>query len=133
MNKTIQRAAVALAAGAALALSGCSSAADTASDNLSDAADDFRVERQVFLYNGITGQYAFAVTGKCSLGNDEAKGRRSVTCQNPDGSLTKHLFDMGDNVTLIAVQSSGINASKLRPMVWFKPEQLIPDINRPSK
>lgn len=53
---------------------GCSREADTASDNLSRAADEFQVQRRIIFYNGITSEYILTVEGLCSLGNyDSAK------------------------------------------------------------
>src|SRR5690349_23852688 len=42
--------------------------ADVASKNLSTAADNFEIYRQVVFYNGITGEYIAEVDGFCSIG-----------------------------------------------------------------
>ena len=52
----------------AVLLTGCSQA-DTASRNLSSAADNFEVVRRIVFYNGITGEYILTIEGLCSLGN----------------------------------------------------------------
>lgn len=112
---------------AALALTACSSDADTVSHNLSKDADNFEVYRRVVLYNGITDTYTLAVTGKCSLSNDSSD---SVTCKMENGEYVKHIFRMGDNMTLFAEQLTTKDASSKRYKVYFKPEQVIPDIER---
>lgn len=129
LNRKI--AALTLAAVAALGLAGCSSDADTVSANLSKEADDFKVDRRVVLYNGITDTYTLAVTGKCALNNDSGD---SVTCKTPEGKYLKHIFRMGDNMTLFAEQLAPAGVSNVRYKVYFAPEQIIPDLDmRTSK
>jgi len=111
----------------ALGLAGCSSDADTVSKNLSKDADNFEVTRRVVLYNGITDTYTLAIVGKCSLNNDAGD---SVTCKMDNGEYVKHIFRMGDNMTLFAEQLDTKDVSSKRYKVYFKPEQIIPDIER---
>lgn len=66
---------------AATLLVGCSSDADVASRNLSNAADNFEINRRIVFYNGITGQYILLIEGYCSLGNSDKAGELSVTCK----------------------------------------------------
>lgn len=117
-----------LVAVVAMAVAGCSSAADTASSNLSQAADDFKIPRRVVLYNGITNTYVIAVEGLCSLGNDDTGNTTTVTCKMGDGQYLKHIFRTGDNMTVFAEQLATANVSTQRYEVFFKPEQSIPDI-----
>ena len=42
-------------------LAGCSSDADVASRNMSQAADNFEVARRIIFYNGITGEYMLTI------------------------------------------------------------------------
>lgn len=111
-----------------LALAGCSSAADTASQNLSQQADDFKIMRRVVLYNEISNTYVLAVQGLCSLGNDDTGNTTTVTCKMPDGQYLKHIFRTGRNTTVFAQQLTTAEASTTRYEVFFKPEQSIPDI-----
>jgi hypothetical protein len=69
------------AAALGLVLTGCTSEADTVSDNISKDADSFKVVRRIVFYNGITGQYILEVEGRCSLGNFDKNGELSVTCK----------------------------------------------------
>lgn len=122
---------IAAAAALGLGLTACSTDADTVSHNLSKDADNFEITRRVVLYNGITDTYTLAVTGKCALNND---GGDSVTCKTEDGRYLKHIFRMGDNMTLFAEQLTPKDASNVRYKVYFAPEQIIPDIElRTSK
>jgi hypothetical protein len=112
-----------------LGLVGCSSPADTVSYNLSKDADDFKVKRKVVLYNGITDTYTLAVTGFCSLNNDAGD---SVTCKVDEGVYLKHIFRMGDNMTLFAEQLEPKEAKATQYKVYFRPETILPDFQRPD-
>jgi hypothetical protein len=117
---------IAIALAATLGLGACASDADMASENLSKAADNFDVYRRVVLYNGITDTYTLAVTGKCSLNNGSGD---SVTCKMENGEYVKHIFRMGDNMTLFAEQLSTKDVSLKQYKVYFRPSQVIPDID----
>jgi len=110
-------------------VTGCSAPADTVSQNLSKDADDFKIMRKVVLYNGITDTYTLAVTGFCSLNNDSGD---SVTCKVDDGTYLKHIFRMGDNMTLFAEQLEPAEAKATRYKVYFRPETILPDFQRPD-
>jgi predicted small secreted protein len=49
-----------------IGLTSCNDA-DTASRNLSKAADMFEIDRRIIFYNGITGEYILTIEGKCSI------------------------------------------------------------------
>ena len=112
---------------AALALAGCSSDADVASRNISTAADNFEVPRRVVLYNGITNEYIQTVEGFCSLGNHDDEGEVSVTCKTDKG-FVKHIWKLGDNVTVFAEQLVDVAVSTQFYKVRFKPTAIVPDI-----
>lgn len=121
----------AIAAGLLLAggLTACSSDADVASQNLSKDADNFKITRRVVLYNGITNDYTLAVVGKCSLGNDDTTAQSTVTCKMDDGKFVKHIFRLGDNMTVFAEQMETTDASTQHYKVVFKPSTIIPDLD----
>ena len=125
MNKIIS--AVALAGAAGLVLVGCSSDADVASQNLSKAADNFEIDRKVVFYNGITDEYLLVIEGKCSL--DPKDKQLQVTCKLPDGQYKKHFLGLSDNVTYVAEQLEGAEASDSQYRVIFKPSTVMPDID----
>lgn len=111
-----------------LVLTGCSSDADVASRNLSQAADNFEVSRRVVFYNGITGEYMLVIEGLCSKGNDADKTRISITCKTGPGTYKKHFLGLSDNVTYFIEQvephPSGVN----HYVVNFKPQAILPDV-----
>lgn len=116
--------AVALACG----MAACSSDADTVSHNLSKEADNFKVQRRIVFYNGITGEYILEVQGRCSIGNNDAAGKLSVTCKTGDDEYKKHYLGLSDNVTFFAEQLEGKGVSPYHYKVIFKPEQIVPDV-----
>lgn len=127
MNKI--RTAAAAVAVACLALAGCTSDADTASHNLSKAADNFEVMRRVVFYNGITGEYILSVEGLCSIGNSDTELRMSVTCKTGENEYRKHFLGLSDNVTFFAEQVEGVDVSTYHYRVVFKPASIAPNID----
>lgn len=107
---------------------GCSDA-DTASYNLSKAADQFEITRRVVFYNGITGEYMLTIEGRCSLGNNDPVGRLTVTCKTGESSYKKHFLGLSDNVTFFAEQIEGAQASAYHYRIVFKPSLIVPDID----
>lgn len=110
-------------------LSGCSSDADVASQNLSRSADQFEITRRIVFYNGITGDYILEITGLCSLGNYDAAGELSVTCKTSATSYKKHYLGLSDNVTYFAEQIEPAQVGVYYYRVIFKPSVIIPDID----
>lgn len=110
------------------ALVGCSSDADVASRNLSQAADNFDIARRVVFYNGINGEYMLTIEGYCSLGNNDKSDRLSVTCKTAPGVYKKHFLGLSDNVTFFVEQLEAKNVSTSFYRVVFKPSVIIPDV-----
>ena len=114
---------------AALAgLTACDRDADVASRNLSNAADNFEINRRIVFYNGVTGEYILVLEGLCSLGNNDATKRLSVTCKTGPAAYKKHFLGLSDNVTFFAEQIEPATASVYHYRVTFKPSVIIPDI-----
>ena len=111
------------------ALAGCSSDADVASRNMSQAADNFEIARRVVFYNGINGEYMLTIEGYCSLGNNDKSERLSVTCKTGPGAYKKHYLGLSDNVTFFVEQLEQKNVNTSFYRVVFKPSVIIPDIH----
>ena len=111
-----------------LFLYGCSDA-DTASRNLSKAADMFEINRRVIFYNGITGEYILVIEGFCSIGNKSTSTEVTITCKTQNGEYKKHFLGLSDNVTYIAEQLDSKNVSTDHYKVIFKPSLIVPDID----
>lgn len=108
-------------------VAGCSSDADVASRNLSQAADNFEVSRRVVFYNGITGEYMLSIEGLCSKGNSDSARQVTITCK-VGGGYKKHFLGLSDNVTYIIEQVEPFAAGTNHYVVNFKPSAIIPDI-----
>lgn len=123
------RTAIAAAAITLLALTGCASKADTASDNLSIAAENFEVQRRIVFVNGITDTYLLAIEGRCSI--EDEGNQLEVTCKIADGdeedSFKKHFLGLSDNVTYFVEQTEAVDVSAYRYRVIFRPSTIVPD------
>lgn len=117
---------VAAAAAGALALTGCSEA-DTASENLSTAADNFEVNRRIVFFNGITDTYLLTIEGRCSI-YDEGN-QLEVTCKTGDDKYLKHFLGLSDNVSYFVEQSEAVDVDEYHYRVIFRPETIVPDID----
>ncbi len=102
--------------------------ADVASNNLSTAADNFKINRRVVFYNGITGEYILQIEGLCSLGNQDTGKRMTVTCKTGPDTYKKHFLGLSDNVTFFAEQMDEAKVSVYRYKVIFKPSVIVPDV-----
>lgn len=114
---------------AALGLVGCSTDADVASENLSKAADQFEITRRIIFYNGITDKYMLTIEGKCSINHQDRQ--LEVTCKTQGGEYKKHFLGLSDNVTYVAEQLESASVSTDHYRVIFKPEVIVPDVDRP--
>lgn len=117
----------ALLAAAALTLTGCTSDADRASENLSKAAEQFEVERRVVFLNGITDTYLLSIEGRCSI--DDDGGQLEVTCKVGQDAYKKHFLGLSDNVSYFVEQMEPVDVSVYHYRVIFKPENILPDID----
>lgn len=111
-----------------LGLSACSEA-DVASRNLSQAADQFEINRRIIFYNSLTDSYMLTIEGLCSFGNGEKGRKRTVTCKTGPNAYKKHFLGLSDNVTYFAEQLEAAPANVYRYRVIFKPSVIIPDID----
>lgn len=111
-----------------ITLSGCTSAADSANQNLSKAADNFEVPRRIVGINGITDKVLFSVEGFCSITNDGQK--LDVICKtNKDGTVERTTLGLSDNVTYVSTQLSGVKVDLFKPRIIFRPETIVPNID----
>lgn len=107
-------------------LTACKTDADVASTNLSKDADNFKINRRVIFYNGISGDYILEVDGFCSVDNGDIH-KLAVTCKVGNG-YKKHFLGVSDNVTWFAEQIDAANVSVDHYKVIFKPSVIVPDI-----
>lgn len=109
----------------------CSTDAETTSYNLSKEAGQFKIDRRVVFFNGITDEYLLTIEGKCDI-VDEGH-QLEVTCKTAKDEYKKHFLGLSDNVSYFIEQVDGANVSPFHYKVLFKPESIIPDIDLVTK
>ena len=107
---------------------GCATDAQTASYNLSQDADQFKLDRRVVFYNGITGDYILSVEGRCSIKADTVDNQLELTCKTGKDQYKKHFLGLSDNVTYFSEQLESASVDVYHYRVIFKPEAIIPDV-----
>ena len=110
----------------ALALTSCQRAANVASYNLSEAADNFQILRKVVFYNSITDTYIAEFEGYCSIAD---QGHQvEVTCRTGKDQYVKHFQGLSDNVTYTALQIENAKVSEFHSVIRLRPATVIPDV-----
>lgn len=120
---------IAMLIGVAALVVGCSSDADVVSNNISNDADNFKVVRRIVFYNGITDKYMLEIEGRCNIDTGDIK-KLSVTCDLGGGKYKKHFLGLSDNVSYVVEQVDGSAQDPDHYKVNFKPEAIIPDIQK---
>lgn len=112
-----------------LILTGCTTAADRANENLSTAAENFEVPRRIVGINGITDKVLFTVEGFCSY--EIVDGAYEVIClvDRASGEVSRTTMARSDNVTMLVVQTGGTEVDLFRPRVIFRPETIVPNFD----
>lgn len=112
--------------GAMLGLAACQDDADTANYNLSKAADNFEVMRNVVFYNVWTDTEVVSITGFCSI---EPKNNRVwATCKDADG-IKRHQLGYSANMTYFMTQIESVDVSLFHTRIVWKPQSFIPDLD----
>jgi hypothetical protein len=127
MNKKIIAIATALTAGLLVTAAGCGeSGAQTASENISTAADNFEVQRKITGLNTRTGEIVFFAEGRCSVSREN--GDLVATCKHGEGDYRKHMYLDAADVFMSVTQLAPINVSEYHTRVIIKPQGIIPDL-----
>jgi len=120
--------ATALALAAVFVVSGCTSDADMADQNIKTAAEQFEVQRTIVGINGITGKTIFYAQGRCSF-ETVGGGQFDLTCRYGPNEYRKHVFIMGDQDSVSITQEEPIDVSVYKTRVILKPESLLPEFD----
>ncbi|MFT8639039.1 hypothetical protein [Bifidobacterium sp.] len=110
----------------ALPLAACSDA-ETASHNLSQDADNFKIARKIIFFNGITDEYLLTVEGYCSINHDSMDKQLEVTCRTGGDQYKKHYLGLSDNVSYLVEQVDGAKVSTDHYKIVLKPKNVIPE------
>ena len=113
---------------AVTALTGCTSDADRASENISTAAEAFEVQRTIVGINGITGETTFFAEGRCSF-EWPADRRVDVTCKYSPDEYRRHTFIMGDQDSVAVTQEQSIDVSEYHTRIVLKPQNINPQFD----
>lgn len=109
----------------AVALVGCNRASEVASYNVSQAADNFEVDRRIVFFNGITDTYLLTIEGRCSI--TDQGNQLEVICKVGPNSFTKEFLGLSDNVSYFVQQIGIASASEYNYRVIFRPSVIVPD------
>ena len=112
---------------AASLLTGCTSDADMASENISRAAEQFEVQRTLTGINGITGATIFYAEGRCSF--EESGNRVDATCKYGPNDIRRHTFLYGDQDSVVISQEGPLDVSVYHTRIIIKPENLLPEFD----
>lgn len=113
-----------------LGLAACSNEANVASQNLSQAADNFGINRRIIFYNGITDKYMLEIEGLCSIGRGDSVPKEiTVTCKTGPADYKKHFLGLSDNVTFFSEQLDPAKVSTFHYRVTFNPAAIVPSID----
>lgn len=110
-----------------VALAACQDDAQTASYNISKAADNFEIDRRVVFYNGINGEYMLTIEGRCSI--EDQTTQLEVTCKVGPNAFKKHFLGLSDNVTYFAEQQETADVSVYHHRITFKPQSILGDVD----
>lgn len=113
-------------------LTACESDSTVASRNISTEAEQFRIQREIVLYNGITDKYIAVVVGRCSVdsaGDGLPGGTLAVTCKIGSNKFIKNYLGKSDNVTWFSLQQKAVSVDVYHTEVVFKPANILPYVN----
>lgn len=115
-----------------MSLSGCfwQRQATVASHNLSQASDNFEIERRIVFYNGITDSYMLTIQGRCSITKDNQDNQLEVTCKTGPDNYIKDYLGISDNVTYFVEQLKAVDVNTYHYRVTFRPSTIIPYVNK---
>lgn len=115
-----------------LALVGCQNDADVASYNLSQAADNFQIDRRIIFINTWSNTYLLEIDGACSIkdaSSTTGTNGVAVTCKVGPNEFKKHYLGLSGNVTYFSEQLGAADVSTYRYKVIFKPSVIVPDVD----
>lgn len=129
MSRTRKIALSALVAALGVATVACTSDAEVASENVSEAADNFEVNRRIVMFNGITDKYLLEIKGACSIEVDEEERQLEVICKTGKNEYVKDFLGLSDNVSYFVEQGEPVEASAYHYRKTFKPQSILPDVD----
>jgi hypothetical protein len=124
---------IAIILGAFLVLAGCNNANDRVSENLSTAADNFEINRDIVFYNVRHDKAIYQVQGLCALGNRDTETQKTVVCRIGKNTYTKDFMFLSGDVTIFVHQLEPAPANTYNYRVVVRPEAMLPSIEIHTK
>lgn len=109
----------------AFSLAGCS-AASTASNRASVAADNFEVVRELTVFNNVTGEILFISQGRMSIKVDEDESQLEIVVAQPDDKYEKHFVGLNETTTYVVRDLNGVEVESFRYQLNINPDMLLP-------
>ncbi|EMF0094005.1 hypothetical protein O1F49_002219 [Enterococcus hirae] len=109
-------------------LSGCTDA-DVASYNLSEDADNFKVQRKVTFINTITNEVLYTVEGNFSIKADSGDNQLEITAKTGEDKFQKHFLGLSPTTVYIVEQLEWQETNKYQFKITIKPSTVVPEIN----
>lgn len=110
-------------------LSGCTTDADVASYNISEDADNFKVQRKVTFINTITNEILYTVEGNFSIKADSKDNQLEITAKTGEDQFQKHFLGLSPTTVYIVEQLEWQETNKYQFKITIKPSTVVPEIN----
>ncbi len=108
-------------------LTGCNDA-EVVSRNLSEDADNFKVQRRITFINTESDEVLYTVEGNMAIVADTADNQLEITAQTGSGQFQKHFLGLSPKTVYIVEQLEWQDTNKYQFKITMKPSTLIPDL-----
>jgi hypothetical protein len=106
-------------------MTGCS-AADTASQQASVAADNFETVRELTVFNNVTGEILFISQGRMSITVDATDSQLEIIVAQPSDMYEKHFVGLNETTTYVVKDLSGVEVESFRYKIIINPDMILP-------
>lgn len=108
-------------------LTGCNDA-DVVSRNLSEDADNFKVQRKITFINTVSDEVLYTVEGNMAIVADTADNQLEITAQTGSNQFQKHFLGLSPTTVYIVEQKEWQDTNKYQFKITLKPSAVIPDV-----
>ncbi|MDZ5760666.1 hypothetical protein RAK27_18655 [Carnobacterium maltaromaticum] len=108
-------------------LSGCNDA-DVVSRNLSEDADNFKVQRRITFINTVSDEVLYTVEGNMAIVADTADNQLEITAQTGSNQFQKHFLGLSPTTVYIVEQLEWQDVNKYQFKITLKPSAIIPEV-----
>lgn len=108
---------------------GCTTDADIASNNLSEDADNFKVQRKVTFINTVSDEVLYTVEGNFSIKADTDDNQLEITAKTGEDKFQKHFLGLSPTTVYIVEQLEWQETNKYQFKITIKPSAVLPDVD----